>query len=57
MLRVDFKGAGRDHAGALRRPQVIRLHEIFAGALPFVVVMALVVLLLIAVPQLSLLFK
>jgi tripartite ATP-independent transporter DctM subunit len=37
--------------------QRITLHEIFAGALPFVVVMALVVLLLIAVPQLSLLFK
>jgi tripartite ATP-independent transporter DctM subunit len=37
--------------------QRITLHEIFAGALPFVIVMGLVVLLLVAVPELSLLFK
>lgn len=37
--------------------QRITLHEIFAGAFPFVIVMALVTVLLIAVPQLSLLFK
>jgi tripartite ATP-independent transporter DctM subunit len=37
--------------------QRITLHEIFAGALPFVIVMSLVVLLLVAVPELSLLFK
>lgn len=37
--------------------QRITLHEIFAGALPFVLCMALVVLLLVFVPQLSLVFK
>jgi tripartite ATP-independent transporter DctM subunit len=37
--------------------QRIGLRDIFAGAFPFVVVMALVTLLLVAVPQLSLLFK
>jgi len=37
--------------------QRITLREIFAGAFPFVVVMMLVTLLLIAVPQLSLLFR
>jgi len=37
--------------------QRITLHEIFAGAFPFVICMALVVLLLVLVPQLSLVFK
>jgi TRAP-type C4-dicarboxylate transport system permease large subunit len=37
--------------------QRIGLRDIFAGAFPFVIVMALVLLLLIALPQLSLLFK
>ena len=37
--------------------QRITLHEIFAGAFPFVIVMTLVTLLLITVPKLSLLFK
>ena len=37
--------------------QRVTLHEIFAGAFPFVVVMALVVLLLVAVPGLTLVFK
>jgi C4-dicarboxylate transporter, DctM subunit len=37
--------------------QRITLHEIFAGAFPFVIVMTLVTLLLIAVPELSLLFR
>jgi C4-dicarboxylate transporter, DctM subunit len=37
--------------------QRIGLHDIFAGAFPFVVVMALVTLLLVFVPQLSLVFK
>jgi tripartite ATP-independent transporter DctM subunit len=37
--------------------QRIGLRDIFAGAFPFVVVMALVTLLLVAVPQLSLMFK
>ena len=37
--------------------QRITLHEIFAGAFPFVVCMALVTLLLVLVPQLSLVFK
>lgn len=37
--------------------QRITLHEIFAGAFPFVVCMALVTLLLVFVPQLSLVFK
>jgi tripartite ATP-independent transporter DctM subunit len=37
--------------------QRITLHEIFAGAFPFVICMALVMLLLVFVPQLSLLFK
>jgi tripartite ATP-independent transporter DctM subunit len=37
--------------------QRITLHEIFAGAFPFVVCMALVTLLLVFVPQLSLAFK
>jgi C4-dicarboxylate transporter, DctM subunit len=37
--------------------QRITLHEIFAGALPFVLCMALVTLLLVFVPQLSLMFK
>jgi tripartite ATP-independent transporter DctM subunit len=37
--------------------QRVTLHEIFAGAFPFVMVMALVVLLLVAVPGLSLMFK
>jgi len=37
--------------------QRITLHEIFAGAFPFVICMVLVTLLLLAVPQLSLLFK
>jgi tripartite ATP-independent transporter DctM subunit len=37
--------------------QRVTLHEIFAGAFPFVVVMVLVTLLLVAVPQLSLVFK
>ena len=37
--------------------QRITLHEIFAGAFPFVIVMTLVTLLLIAVPGLSLLFR
>jgi tripartite ATP-independent transporter DctM subunit len=37
--------------------QRITLHEIFAGAAPFVVCMALVTLLLVFVPQLSLVFK
>jgi TRAP-type mannitol/chloroaromatic compound transport system permease large subunit len=37
--------------------QRVTLHEIFAGAAPFVIVMVLVVLLLVAVPGLSLLFK
>jgi tripartite ATP-independent transporter DctM subunit len=37
--------------------QRVTLQDIFAGAFPFVVVMALVVLLLVAVPGLSLLFK
>jgi tripartite ATP-independent transporter DctM subunit len=37
--------------------QRITLHEIFAGAFPFVVCMVLVTLLLVAVPQLSLVFK
>lgn len=37
--------------------QRITLHEIFAGAFPFVVCMALVTLLLVFVPQLSLVFR
>jgi TRAP-type C4-dicarboxylate transport system permease large subunit len=37
--------------------QRITLHEIFAGAFPFVICMALVTLLLVFVPQLSLVFK
>jgi len=37
--------------------QRIALSDIFAGAFPFVVCMALVTLLLVFVPQLSLLFK
>jgi tripartite ATP-independent transporter DctM subunit len=37
--------------------QRITLHEIFAGAFPFVIVMVLVVALLVAVPGLSLVFK
>jgi TRAP-type C4-dicarboxylate transport system permease large subunit len=37
--------------------QRITLHEIFAGAFPFVIVMVLVTLLLLAVPQLSLVFR
>jgi C4-dicarboxylate transporter DctM subunit len=37
--------------------QRVTLHEIFAGAFPFVVVMVLVTLLLVAVPQLCLLFR
>jgi C4-dicarboxylate transporter, DctM subunit len=37
--------------------QRITLHEIFAGAFPFVVCMALVTLLLVFVPQLSLMFR
>jgi len=37
--------------------QRITLHEIFAGAFPFVICMALVTLLLVFVPQLSLFFK
>src|SRR5687768_16914441 len=37
--------------------QRITLHEIFAGAFPFVIVMTLVTLLLIALPKLSLLFR
>ncbi len=37
--------------------QRITLHEIFAGAFPFVIVMVLVTALLIAVPTLSLLFR
>jgi tripartite ATP-independent transporter DctM subunit len=37
--------------------QRITLHEIFAGAFPFVMCMALVTLLLVFVPQLSLVFK
>jgi tripartite ATP-independent transporter DctM subunit len=37
--------------------QRITLHEIFAGAFPFVVCMVLVTLLLVLVPQLSLVFK
>ncbi|HLB14326.1 MAG TPA: TRAP transporter large permease subunit [Burkholderiales bacterium] len=37
--------------------QRVTLHEIFAGAAPFVIVMVLVVLLLVAMPGLSLLFK
>ena len=37
--------------------QRITLHEIFAGAFPFVLCMALVTLLLVFVPQLSLVFK
>jgi C4-dicarboxylate transporter, DctM subunit len=37
--------------------QRITLHEIFAGAFPFVVVMALVTLLLLCMPALSLVFK
>jgi TRAP-type C4-dicarboxylate transport system permease large subunit len=37
--------------------QRITLHEIFAGAAPFVVCMALVTLLLVFVPQLSLVFR
>jgi tripartite ATP-independent transporter DctM subunit len=37
--------------------QRVTLHEIFAGALPFVIVMVLVTLLLVAVPQLSLVFR
>jgi tripartite ATP-independent transporter DctM subunit len=37
--------------------QRITLHDIFAGAFPFVVCMALVTLLLVCVPQLSLVFK
>jgi len=37
--------------------QRITLHDIFAGAFPFVVCMALVTLLLVFVPQLSLMFK
>jgi len=37
--------------------QRITLHEIFAGAFPFVICMALVVLLLVLVPQLSLVLK
>jgi TRAP-type C4-dicarboxylate transport system permease large subunit len=37
--------------------QRITLYEIFAGAFPFVIVMTLVTLLLIAVPELSLLFR
>jgi TRAP-type mannitol/chloroaromatic compound transport system permease large subunit len=35
----------------------VTLQDIFAGAAPFVAVMALVVLLLVAAPGLSLLFK
>jgi TRAP-type mannitol/chloroaromatic compound transport system permease large subunit len=35
----------------------VTLHEIFAGAFPFVIVMVLVTLLLVAVPQLSLVFR
>jgi tripartite ATP-independent transporter DctM subunit len=37
--------------------QRVTLYEIFAGAFPFVVVMVLVTLLLLAVPQLSLVFR
>jgi len=37
--------------------QRITLQDIFAGAFPFVVCMALVTLLLVFVPQLSLVFK
>jgi TRAP-type C4-dicarboxylate transport system permease large subunit len=37
--------------------QRVTLHEIFAGAFPFVVVMALVTLLLVYVPGLSLAFR
>jgi len=37
--------------------QRITLHEIFAGAFPFVICMALVTLLLVFVPQLSLVFR
>jgi hypothetical protein len=37
--------------------QRVTLHEIFAGAFPFVIVMALVTLLLVFVPGLSLMFK
>jgi tripartite ATP-independent transporter DctM subunit len=37
--------------------QRVTLHEIFAGAAPFVIVMALVTALLVAVPKLSLLFR
>ncbi len=37
--------------------QRVTLHEIFAGAFPFVIVMVLVALLLVAVPGLSLMFK
>jgi TRAP-type mannitol/chloroaromatic compound transport system permease large subunit len=37
--------------------QRVTLHEIFAGAFPFVIVMALVTLLLVAVPQLSMVFR
>ncbi|HSD43504.1 MAG TPA: TRAP transporter large permease subunit [Burkholderiales bacterium] len=37
--------------------QRVTLHEIFAGAFPFVIVMVLVTLLLLAVPQLSLVFR
>ncbi len=37
--------------------QRVTLHEIFAGAFPFVIVMALVTLLLVFVPGLSLVFK
>lgn len=37
--------------------QRITLHEIFAGAFPFVICMVLVTLLLVFVPQLSLVFK
>jgi tripartite ATP-independent transporter DctM subunit len=37
--------------------QRVTLHEIFAGAFPFVIVMVLVTLLLVAVPQLSLVFR
>ena len=37
--------------------QRITLQDIFAGAFPFVICMALVVLLLVFAPQLSLMFK
>ena len=45
------------HEDQKKSHQRITLHEIFAGAFPFVICMALVTLLLVFVPQLSLMFK